>query len=57
MTRDVRYGFAKEIADMHELNPGKKEARDMDLWNNKIGRDIGQKLMDKGIMDDNSYAE
>ncbi|MDP2160604.1 MAG: hypothetical protein Q8K02_08995, partial [Flavobacterium sp.] len=59
MTRDIGYDFAKEIADNHELNrdnPGEK-ARQMDLWNNKVGRDIGQKLKDERIMDDDSYAK
>ncbi len=57
MTRDVGYDFAKEIADNHELSPDGRGAMEMDLWNNRIGRDIGNRLKEEGIMDDDSYAD
>ncbi|MDI6756747.1 MAG: hypothetical protein QME32_01850 [Endomicrobiia bacterium] len=59
MTRDVGYDFAKEIADNHELNRDNltEKSKEMDLWNNHIGREIGRELSKNGITNDDSYAK
>jgi hypothetical protein len=58
MTKYMDYDFAKYIADNHELNPGGTQKQtDMDFWNNKVGRDIGEALKDKGITDEEVYAQ
>lgn len=57
MTRDVGYDFAKEISENHELNPDNKNSIKMDLHNNQIGRNLGQKLKEQGILDNDSYAK
>ncbi|OGS22824.1 MAG: hypothetical protein A2314_03980 [Elusimicrobia bacterium RIFOXYB2_FULL_50_12] len=57
MTRDIGYDFAKEIADNHELNPDNEYSIKMDLNNNRIGRDLARGLMERGIVDNNSYAK
>ncbi|MDI6757979.1 MAG: hypothetical protein QME32_08185 [Endomicrobiia bacterium] len=30
---------------------------EMDLWNNEVGRELGRKLKERGVEDDDSYAE
>jgi len=54
MERDVEE-FASEIANNHELNPGPAEEKEMDLFNNEKGREIGRLLHDEGIKDDEAY--
>lgn len=54
MERDVDE-FAVEIANNHELNPGPVEEKEMDLFNNEKGREIGRLLHDEGIKDDEAY--
>ena len=39
------------------MNENKPDENRMDLWNNKIGRDIGNRLKEEGIMDDDSYVD
>jgi hypothetical protein len=56
MVRDVGESLAKDIATNHELNPGTPESRQMDLWNNQLGRDVGKSLNDLGVKDDEAYA-
>ncbi|MFH1283490.1 MAG: hypothetical protein ABII27_07475 [bacterium] len=56
MARDLSDSFASEIANNHELNDRKLDENTMDMWNNHIGRDIGNKLKEQGIFDDDSYA-
>jgi len=57
MVRDVG-DFGETIASNHELNdPGTPGSNDMDLWNNRIGREIGKELSEKGAQDNSAYAE
>jgi len=56
MVRDVGEAIAVDIATNHELDPGSPESRQMDLWNNAIGREIGKRLAGAGIEDDAVYA-
>ncbi|MFH0947710.1 MAG: hypothetical protein V1833_01750 [Elusimicrobiota bacterium] len=46
MIKEIGKDFAEYVANNHELNPGSQKSRNMDLWNNEIGRAIGQKLKD-----------
>lgn len=57
MVRDIGDAFVIEIANNHEMNENKPEENRMDLWNNKLGRDIGNRLKEQSITDDDAYAE
>ncbi|MCX8093113.1 MAG: hypothetical protein N3E50_02990 [Candidatus Goldbacteria bacterium] len=54
MQRDVG-DFAIDLANAHELNEGKVEENDMDKYNNEIGREIGARLKQKKVKDDDAY--
>jgi len=57
MQRDIGE-FTIDIANGHELSYNINEAeRKMDMNNNKIGREIGQKLKDANIFDDKAYYD
>ena len=56
MVRKLKKDFAEYISSNHELNPGNQDSREMDLWNNKIGRDIATELISKGISDNESFV-
>jgi len=55
MQRDIG-DYAEIIATNHERNIDNSAENNMDLFNNKIGRNIGKKLKEKGIIDDDSYC-
>ena len=58
MVRDIGVDFAKIVAVNHELNPGSKpEQTAMDMHNNRIGREIGSRLVERGITDADSIAQ
>jgi hypothetical protein len=57
MVRDVGETMAVDIATNHELNPGSSESRQMDLWNNEVGRQIGKRLIGAGVKNDAAYAQ
>lgn len=58
MIRDIGYELTEEITSNHELNPDDdKSSVDMDIHNNRIGREIGIKLKEKGITDNEAYAK
>ena len=52
MTRDIGEILAEEFATNHEIN-----SDEMDLHNNKIGREIAKDLLERGIRDDLSYIK
>ncbi|MFH0947708.1 MAG: hypothetical protein V1833_01740 [Elusimicrobiota bacterium] len=57
MIRDIDDDFAIEFVNNHELNENEPDKNRMDFWNNKVGREIGKGLKEKGIFDNNIYAE
>ncbi|MDI6757977.1 MAG: hypothetical protein QME32_08175, partial [Endomicrobiia bacterium] len=57
MVRDIGDELVMEIANNHELNDNKPDQNIMDYINNKIGREIGERLKREGITDDEAYAD
>ena len=56
MVKAVGAAFAEEIATNHEIGVKDIAAKNMDLHNNKIGREIALDLISRGITDDDSFA-
>jgi hypothetical protein len=57
MVRELGAALAEEVATNHEIGATNQKAKDMDLHNNKIGRDIAAELILQGISDDDSFAK
>ena len=49
MTSDMGVTKAEEFATNHEIPSVQNEGREMDLHNNRIGREIGEELSNKGF--------
>ena len=56
MVKEIGEFFAEEIATNHEMAFSNTEEKEMDLHNNKIGREIAKKLIEQGITDSDSIA-
>lgn len=59
MVRDMGESLAEEFATNHEIFDKKQTQRqkDMDMHNNKAGRETGKELFEKGIKDELSYIK
>jgi hypothetical protein len=57
MVRDIGENLAEEFATNHEIFDKYQTQRqkEMDMHNNKVCREIGKELLEKGIKDDSSY--
>ena len=49
MASDIGITKAEEFASNHELSSGQNKGREMDLHNNRIGREIGEELSNQGF--------
>lgn len=56
MVKELGEAFAEEIATNHEIASANMKEKEMDLHNNKIGREIAKKLIEQGITDSDSIV-
>ncbi len=59
MVRDIGESLAEEFATNHEIfdKDQTQRQKEMDMHNNKVGRETGKELLEKGIKDDLSYIK
>ncbi|MDR1195292.1 MAG: hypothetical protein LBL00_02325 [Endomicrobium sp.] len=57
MVKELGESFAEEIATNHEIASANTKEKEMDLHNNKIGRETAKKLIAQGITDSDSIVK